>query len=1138
MASESSSSEKRFRLLRKQLDELGYLNSLPIDAIPLVERLTSDLLHTTESLRHFKEIAQKALEERSYFDHGFEPYKQENSKLVRECNDLHIKLLKTKEDAERQHKDLKTQIRKLQSENSDLKFLSSQHLQLVKELEKESAEKTLLILQLQNKTAPPVVITKGNKKQPLRPRATLEIDAPLDPPKSWKDQYWSATAQLKDPYIVNMVEKCDERICSLSREVNLLSEERSQLSEKVAVLENKIVNRDREIERLQCMLEGGRPLAAVAQDFKAKEMDIQLQMCKDEVKRLENENKELQATLKETVASQHEAMTRAFRLAERNKLLETEIRDIDRIALTVEAECNSTVKERNNKIHKIQEKLDKSLIRIKELEVEVLELKRNNQEQQADLEKVRLERQKLRKLLDTNREEKKKISDKVNKYTIIEKDLMSEIDRLTQINSLQNRKNVELENQILQFKKNESPAKAKKTSSNGTLEIQIQQLRAERDHFKREFHIVQQQLQKVSGLADPAGGGDGTNTFQRIQSERDQYKKEVEKLEEKIRSMNEQMNEKMKDSEGEAENNMLLHRRLSEADQEIENLQMRLQNLSLEKQHLQNIIDTQIVSCVTRSCGTSPILDPAHGASLKVATEIQVTEHARLEKTIMDSEDRVRRLEMERRELMSAAGVQNATINKLEEELGAYRDKYQSVVNELTQQRSLYTQIQSLQEQTDLALANSQGQISQLETELSNAQERIRNLEGDRASLDKEISSLRSEHSVLRGSLAKVDQEKDMLLLSIDSKTEEVVRLEQRSKMSDKKILDLEGTVVELRKKLECSMDELATQEEVARSAEREAKELRMEFTALERTRDGLVRENRRLQDELSTATKDVRQANANLHSAREEVETLKRQLQEYVAEIRRVEELLAAKENERSEMLEHFRGLTVEATMLETNNHSLESEAQETKHQLSMANERIQDLEQQLDIRDNLVQSYESQIQELTTSIAKLETQLQQFMGNRQKADNDLEELRALCMKLDSQKDALQQQINQQDLMKMQLESEMSQLQERQAHMEEHLGRDSANIASLESMLASSRSETVAQRRANEELKGEVKQLQQKVDCLQAKLESESAELERYQYQANEYRRQIKDLQREITNERFEKARATDESKSYSTTL
>ena len=47
-------------------------------------------------------------------------------------------------------------------------------------------------------------------------------------------------------------------------------------------------------------------------------------------------------------------MSQALKLADRNEELENELRDIDHIALAVEADCNSAVKENNRRVSKLQ----------------------------------------------------------------------------------------------------------------------------------------------------------------------------------------------------------------------------------------------------------------------------------------------------------------------------------------------------------------------------------------------------------------------------------------------------------------------------------------------------------------------------------------------------------------------------------------------------------------------------------------------------------------------------------------------------------------------------------------------------------------------------------------------------------------
>ncbi|XP_066998908.2 centrosomal protein of 135 kDa [Anabrus simplex] len=1182
--------QKRYKALRKQLDELGYRNILPIDALPLVERLVSDLLHTTESLRHYKELAQDNFKDRCFFEKGTEPYRLENASLVRECNELHLKTLQLAEEAEKTQKELKFRIRKLESENSDLLFLNSKFVAQVKELENESADKSRKIVNLQSKNLQTSVTTQGGKKKSLPTRQpTLEIDDPLTPSRPWKERYWSVRSQVKDPYIANMVEICDQRTTCLAREISRLREENRQQSDIICSLKTQLHNREKEIERLSVMLEGGRPVSAINKDCVYKDLEKQVAKSSEEIKRLEELNKELELKLRESVAQQHEAMTRALQLAERNKQLQNELHDIDRMALAVEAECSTTVKENTRKVSKIQEKLEASLNQINDLEHEILELKRSNQELQAELEDHRREKHNVQKVLDSALEEKKKLTDRINNYTVIEHDLMVEIDRLTQTVSQQKRRIAELENRTFDAGMDGTPEKlgnrriisCKKDSGRGgkldsrrkdfssassrSMSLPTERSVKDRVRFGDEVKRINCFNAPRPRCCLPCDGsehvhgqmhGDGpeNEVLEQLQAERDYYSKAYHNLKEQLNKAPAQSDESYE-----------LRRKLSDKEQELIVYQRKNLELCRERTNLISRLENRD----TRDSTTSPMMecpgytvkavlkrlererDMARGdvcrleeerdalrERLKIATETQVTEHARLEKTIIESEDRVRRLEAERRELLTCQGSLKAAISSMEEQVRGYRDQLHSSQAELSQQRMLYNQIKSLHEQCERALGDCQGQLTQSELELTSAQDRIRELERDRACLDREVSNLKNDRTILRGQLAQLDQEKDGLVINLDDRTERVAVLEQELKAKENRILNLEDTLTELQKKLDITLDENGAREQQLRTAEREAEALRMELDTVERARECTLRENRRLQDDLAAATQDCRATARDLDIAREECEALKRQLQDYVSEIRRVEDLLAQKESERSEMLEHFRGLSMEASLLESNNHSLENEAYEKKNQLRQAQDRIIDLEQQLEMRDSLVHSYETQIAELTAHIASLETQMQQHIEQRRKTEADLTAVRDLCVKLDTQKDNMMQQITENDVIKIHLEHELTRLREEQELMQDHLSKDRASISSLEALLATSRQETVDQKLQNQELQTEVTRLRQKVDDLQRKLDNELAELRRYQNQAADYSQQVADLQRQITNERFERARAADESRSYSTTL
>ena len=61
--------------------------------------------------------------------------------------------------------------------------------------------------------------------------------------------------------------------------------------------------------------------------------------------------------------------------------------------------------------------------------------------------------------------------------------------------------------------------------------------------------------------------------------------------------------------------------------------------------------------------------------------------------------------------------------------------------------------------------------------------------------------------------------------------------------------------------------------------------------------------------------------------------------------------------------MLNHFRNLSMEASALENNNHSLETEAAEARTALQSARDLIADLRQQLSDKECLIMGYESQV-------------------------------------------------------------------------------------------------------------------------------------------------------------------------------
>lgn len=112
----------------------------------------------------------------------------------------------------------------------------------------------------------------------------------------------------------------------------------------------QIDSRDREIMRLNSMLTGGRPPAALGKDCCYRGIGA----LADDVAALQKQKVALQADLTEAVAQQHEAKERAISLAERNQMLEQELRELEDVALRIEAAANEKLRAKDDEMARIK----------------------------------------------------------------------------------------------------------------------------------------------------------------------------------------------------------------------------------------------------------------------------------------------------------------------------------------------------------------------------------------------------------------------------------------------------------------------------------------------------------------------------------------------------------------------------------------------------------------------------------------------------------------------------------------------------------------------------------------------------------------------------------------------------------------
>lgn len=112
----------------------------------------------------------------------------------------------------------------------------------------------------------------------------------------------------------------------------------------------QIDSRDREIVRLNSMLIGGRPPAALGKDCCYKGVGT---LSKD-VATLQKQKVSLQADLRAAVDQQHKVQQREMALAKRNRVLEQELQKLEDVALHIEEAANEKLRVKEDELERLQ----------------------------------------------------------------------------------------------------------------------------------------------------------------------------------------------------------------------------------------------------------------------------------------------------------------------------------------------------------------------------------------------------------------------------------------------------------------------------------------------------------------------------------------------------------------------------------------------------------------------------------------------------------------------------------------------------------------------------------------------------------------------------------------------------------------
>ncbi|XP_026833676.1 centrosomal protein of 135 kDa isoform X2 [Drosophila erecta] len=424
-----------FKDLRCKLDIMGFTQTLPVLAIPLVQAIFGDLIKTTECLRDTKKKVAELLEEKTCWELGVEPYKCDNSRLLAECNELHLQFLRDREDyelrlceSERKIRNLELDKQHLQSHNDGLQsqldaLLTKQMVSSVTNKKSQAG--------IGRQTKKPFITTvrSGNVLPTV-------LGTALKCTKCNAGVFQKTTTTTKDGVTVTQT--------SGQEELDKMQNDLTAAGEQLEFFKRKVEARNREIRRLNDMLAGGRPPAALAKDCCYKDVGALSQ----DIDLLQREKSDLMLQVREFQDKMHDAMQRALSSEEDKVKLQTQLEELKEAALQVEQQANAEIDAKELELRQLQ-----------------LELKKKGKDHR------------LAGGFASNQSDKHNLNERLNLLTRREEELEA-------TNEKHKKKLQKMQAKILELQKE---LKDQNKHSNVTLDEEKIRLSSERDFFQKEY---------------------------------------------------------------------------------------------------------------------------------------------------------------------------------------------------------------------------------------------------------------------------------------------------------------------------------------------------------------------------------------------------------------------------------------------------------------------------------------------------------------------------------------------------------------------------------------------------------------------------------------------------------------------------
>ena len=381
--------QSQYLATKKKAETLHYTQPFTLESTAIVDRLITDVMRVSEKYAQIKKSFEETGQELSRQKQSVQPISFENEKLTKENNQLHMEIIKIKEEYSTKESNWRTSVTTLEENKTDLKFVIELKDTKIRELEKECMNLKEKLNQTLAKIYCPSQneLNKRPKGTPIEPANLVLQSQKFYVSKPLEGQELPSIPKESAQWLEEL-KKADERTQKYRKDVEDLNKKLKNLEIEKTDYIAKMENRENEIKRLQELYSPEQNKDKMTNKYISSSNEITLNKLNSQIDHLNNVNHKLEDELKKiklsNQAAQHivtdpDSLHKTIEtLQSKNNALQSSIKQCESRIQSLETEKGNIAEQIKSKKLVAIEELEREIQRANDFQAELEALKKDN----------------------------------------------------------------------------------------------------------------------------------------------------------------------------------------------------------------------------------------------------------------------------------------------------------------------------------------------------------------------------------------------------------------------------------------------------------------------------------------------------------------------------------------------------------------------------------------------------------------------------------------------------------------------------------------------------------------------------------------------------------------------------------------